>query len=506
MPYRLFSETGLEIARTLGAIIYANPFKAERLELNKRFFELIRDQGFAGEPMAVADGKPRNLNIESYIEVSQHLVKEALAKLRSGSGKKVDAEHLKVYEHLVYFYLFHWVLEDMDAYILRCLEYPLDNRRWDAFGLLEKKYRECFAPFASVLSPAYDVDVFASFCFQIRRTYYHTFHTLKGNSARLNRMRARVWDSVFTHDMRRYIRSLYDRMSDIYTLICGPSGSGKEVVARCIGLSRYIPFDREQMRFERNFTESFHAINLSALSATLIESELFGHKKGAFTGALADKIGYFESSGTYGTVFLDEIGDTDPLVQVKLLRVLQTRQFQRLGDTRTLAFQGKVMAATNVDLIKAMEKGSFREDLYYRLCADQIRTPSLREILQDEPDELNILLNYVCMKFAGEEEGKRLEAECQDWIRRHMPASYEWPGNFRELEQCVRNIMIHGEYIPHRREGADGNEWDRIRSGALSMDELIGYYVRQEYARTPSLAEVGMRLKVDPRTVKKYLG
>lgn len=505
MPDRLFSAAELEIAETLGGLIYANPFKSERLELNRRFFELIRDQGFGYEPMAVADGKPRNLNIESYIAVSRHLLTKAVARHRKEVGKPVDARHLRVYENLVYVYLFHWILEEMDHYIRRCLDHPLDNRRWEAYASLEREFREWFGPFEGVLNPDYEVEVFAGFCFQIRRAYYHAFHTLKGNSVCLNRMRARVWDSVFTHDMRRYIRSLYNRMSDIYTLICGPSGSGKEVVARCIGLSRYIPFDREQMRFERNFTESFHAINLSALSPTLIESELFGHKKGAFTGALSDKVGYFESSGTYGTVFLDEIGDTDPLVQVKLLRVLQTRQFQRLGDTRTLGFQGKVMAATNVDLVEAMKKGTFREDLYYRLCADQIRTPSLKEILQDEADEINILLKYVCGKFAGQEEGERLESECREWIHRHMPASYEWPGNFRELEQCVRNIMIHGEYNPHRKDEGTGDEWDRIRGGGLTLDELIGFYVRQEYSRTPSLVEVGLRLKVDPRTVKKYL-
>ncbi len=448
----LFSPSELGIANTLNAMIYANPFRAKRHELDATFFDLVDTKDFDFDVEPVVDALSRNTYIQSYVHVAEILLNKALLRYRNASSKGLPASQFAAYEHLVYFYLFHWSLPMIDEYIRECLEYPSQNPKWITFRELEDKYRLYFEPLSASFSPAYPIEDFASFCFQFRRAFFHTFNTLKGNSSVLNELRARVWDSIFTHDMRRYIRSLYDRMSDIYTLICGPSGSGKEVVARCIGLSRYIPFDSRALKFERNFTESFHAINLSALSSTLIESELFGHKKGAFTGALADKIGYFESSGTFGTVFMDEIGDTDPLVQVKLLRVLQTRQFQRLGDTQALPFRGKVMAATNVDLLEAIEAGNFREDFYYRLCADQIRTPSLREILDDSPDEIEFLLGYICRKFVGVEEGEGLKKECLLWIRKNMPANYEWHGNFRELEQCVRNVMVHGEYVPHHRK------------------------------------------------------
>ena len=127
--------------------------------------------------------------------------------------------------------------------------------------------------------------LFACF-FQIRRAFDLIFRHIIGASRPAANLRATVWQSIFTHDMRRYRRSLYRRMHDVTTLVTGPSGTGKELVARAIGLSRYIPFDPDREMFVADLDGSFHALNLSALSPTLIESELFGHRKGAFTGAL----------------------------------------------------------------------------------------------------------------------------------------------------------------------------------------------------------------------------
>lgn len=147
--------------------------------------------------------------------------------------------------------------------------------------------------------------------------------------------------------MRRYRRTSYQQMGDFATLIIGPTGSGKELVARAIGLSRYIPFNAASLKFEHDFSETFFPINLSALPSTLVESELFGHRRGAFTGALEHRKGWLEVCPPVGTVFLDEIGELDSLVQVKLLRVLQTRTFNRLGATDTITFRGKIVAATH---------------------------------------------------------------------------------------------------------------------------------------------------------------
>src|SRR2546429_7883924 len=174
------------------------------------------------------------------------------------------------------------------------------------------------------------------------------------------RLRAAVWQSIFTHDIRRYQRTLYERMGDFTTLITGPSGTGKELVARAVGLSRYVPFDPKTSTFAEDFAGSFYAINLSALPPTLIESELFGHRRGAFTGALQDRRGWLEVCPPRGTVFLDEIGDLDASIQVKLLRGIQTRTFQPLGDTQDRHLHGKLIAETNRLLSTAILGGSFR--------------------------------------------------------------------------------------------------------------------------------------------------
>jgi transcriptional regulator with GAF, ATPase, and Fis domain len=140
---------------------------------------------------------------------------------------------------------------------------------------------------------------------------------------------AAAWQSIFTHNMQRYRKNLYERMGDITTLIIGPSGTGKELVARAIGLSRYVPFDPKRKAFASNFSTGFHALNLSALPSTLIESELFGHRRGAFTGALEDRRGWLDVCESWGSVFLDEVGDLDQSVQVNCSGYFSHEPFRR---------------------------------------------------------------------------------------------------------------------------------------------------------------------------------
>ena len=244
--------------------------------------------------------------------------------------------------------------------------------------------------------------IFAGF-FQVRRAFHHIFDYIVGQSMPTARVRGAVWQSIFTHDLRRYRRSLYNRMSDIATLISGPSGTGKELVARAVGLSRYIPFDEKKVCFTDDFRGSFHAVNISALSPTLIESELFGHAKGSFTGAIADRAGWLEQCKPLGTVFMDEIGELDPSIQVKMLRVVQSRTFRASAKRRMRPFHGKLIAATNRNLADEMRTGRFREDLYYRLCSDLITTTPLREQLADAPEDLHNLVLFAAERIAGDD-------------------------------------------------------------------------------------------------------
>src|SRR5271170_1491941 len=151
-------------------------------------------------------------------------------------------------------------------------------------------------------------------------------------------------------------------MGEFPTLITGSSGTGKELIARAIAGARYVPFDPERMEFADAPGESFLPINIAALSPALIESELFGHRRGSFTGAIGDRKGWLETCPATGSVFLDELGDLDLTIQVKLLRVIETRTFHPVGGVETRQFQGKLIAATNRDLASDIRKAAFRED------------------------------------------------------------------------------------------------------------------------------------------------
>ena len=281
---------------------------------------------------------------------------------------------------------------------------------------------------------------------QVSRAFIHIFDNILGDSSPSVRLRRQVWESIFTNDLRRYRRTLFDRMGTLPTLVTGPSGTGKELVARAIGLSQYISFDEKHQRFDAS-ADRFYALNLSALSPSLIESELFGHRKGAFTGAIADRIGWLGLCDAQGAVFLDEIGELDLTLQVKLLRVVQNRRFSRLGDSSECTFAGKLIGATNRDLGEAMRQGTFREDLYYRLCADRIVTPGLREQLDERPEDLSAFALYIARRLAGED-APLLAEQSVEWILSNLGADYPWRGNIRELEQCISSILIRGEYVP----------------------------------------------------------
>lgn len=210
--------------------------------------------------------------------------------------------------------------------------------------------------------------------------------------------------------------------SDTTVLIQGESGTGKELVASAI--------HQKSLRQGKPFI----VINCSAYPATLLESELFGHEKGAFTGAIRQKIGRFEQAHS-GTVFLDEIGEIPPSSQIKLLRVLQTQKFERIGGEQTLAVDVRILAATNKNLLQAVKDGNFREDLYYRLNVIPINLPPLRKRRNDIP----LQARYFMRRFAAEQ-GKDITEISSDAMR--LLLNYSWPGNVRELENCIEHAVV----------------------------------------------------------------
>jgi PAS domain S-box-containing protein len=220
------------------------------------------------------------------------------------------------------------------------------------------------------------------------------------------------------------IYSLIDLLADVETtvLITGSSGTGKELVAEALHY--------KGSRAEKPLVK----VNCSALTESLLESELFGHVRGAFTGAVRDKIGRFQLADG-GTIFLDEISDISPKIQVELLRVLQEKEFERVGDSTTIKVDVRVIAATNQDLSQKVREGKFREDLYYRLNVMKINLPSLRERREDIP----LLVEHFIRKFNAKF-GKDIVSVSKDVEKIFM--DYEWPGNIRELEHTIEHAFI----------------------------------------------------------------
>jgi two-component system response regulator PilR (NtrC family) len=230
------------------------------------------------------------------------------------------------------------------------------------------------------------------------------------------------------------IKKVADTKSNV--LICGESGTGKELVARAI----HANSARARMPFV--------PVNCSALPETLLESELFGYMKGAFTGATTNKAGLFEVANS-GSIFLDEIGETTPAIQVKLLRVLQEREFRRVGGTQDVKVDVRVIAATNRDLEKAVAEGAFREDLYYRLDVIPITLPPLRQRTEDIP----LLAQHFLQKFAraGGKAAPTLSPEAEKLLM-----TYEWKGNVRELENLIERAVAFGGSATIKEEDVAG--------------------------------------------------
>ncbi|MFA6959785.1 MAG: sigma 54-interacting transcriptional regulator [Opitutaceae bacterium] len=502
----LFTVSEREFFEGVARINETNPFLPERVEgeraaLGGEFVEA----GAEWNKLPPAESEHPN-HVRLTERAGKVIEQVRLRWPRDGRVPKADAA---VYEELAGFWLYQTYALRFD----RVIRDALAGRggeggvRVDFYPAFKADVERCLAlPGLTLLDTQPTAHLFAC-AFQIRRAFHHIFRSLTGGSAPMARLRAAIWQSVFTHDLKRYRRVLHARMGDFATLVTGPSGTGKELVARAIALSRYLPFDPRRGGFTNDFsTAAFFPLNLSALSPTLIESELFGHRRGAFTGALADREGWMETCPATGSVFLDEIGDVGAGIQVKLLRVLQSRTFQRLGDTETRTFNGKIIAATNRDLAVEIREGRFREDFYYRLCSDLIHTPSLREQLDDAPGELAVLVGYVAGRLLGEEEGPVFARETVGWIGKNLGAAYAWPGNFRELEQCMRNLLVRGSYRPTVLADSAGTDWNSVLAdGRMTAEEVLRRYTRQVHGQAGSVEETARRLDLDRRTVKARL-
>jgi NtrC-family two-component system response regulator AlgB len=325
-----------------------------------------------------------------------------------------------------------------------------------------------------------------------------------------------VADKVFEHNrLQKEVRQLRNRLAEISpspiitrnpivsqqlelarqvadsmlsVLIEGESGTGKELAALYI--------HSQSLRRDGPFVK----VNCAALAENLLESELFGHARGAFTGAIKDRAGRFEAANG-GTIFLDEIAEIPTGIQVKLLRFLQSREFERVGENVTRKVDVRVIAATNRRLQDSLQEGSFREDLFYRLNAVRLTMPPLR----DRPEDILLLIQHFLKKFSAGSPEKEVSPDALKLL-----TSYRWPGNVRELENVVERavILAQAETIMPGHLPKELREQDENLAGLLSLEEIERQHIARVLRVAKDLEEASRMLGIDPATLwrkrKKY--
>ncbi len=489
MKKSVFNQHELTVAEALVGLIDTNPFTAKRKILEQQALgDLYVDNN------AAWGNNSNNPNQNPVRALTYKILFELQSRLKQ--VKKISTTDAHIYQELCMSQLFYSVADIFYAQL---------NTGWngtgevDCYTVFVETYQQLYhVNFRDQLNPPEITHVFAV-CYQNSRAFNAIYENIFGSSAEIVRLRSEIWQSIFTHKMCRYRESRYLVMNDVTTLITGPSGTGKELVAKAIAYARYIPFNSKTKQFVEAYKETFFPVHLSALSANLIESELFGHSKGAFTGALQNRVGRLESCSEYGTVFLDEIGEICENVQVKMLRVLQERSFQKLGENLDRKFKGKIIAATNRDLQEHIKLGQFRQDFYYRLCSDIIKTPSLCEQIENQ-NQLHQLIHFLCKKIVASNEVDQLADETLAVITETLGLQYSWPGNVRELEQCIRNVFIRGSYKPFENSS---DLLAIVKSATITANELLNLYCKQVYKRTGSYVKTAEITGLDRRTVKK---
>jgi len=470
----------------IAGLVFVNPFSSERRRI---------ESGILG-PVSQTLPFPRRL------AMIHEKTGQAFAALTGGAPfdiRKFPGRSRQVLTLAWLFHLYHRFLERIVAHI-REQEQAGDRPLQAGFA------RDAAEALERAGFDERETGHFIGLLFQAARAFYFIDTLILGQCPSIGRLREMLWNNIFTANPKWYFQHLNGRMEDFSTLILGETGSGKTLVASIIGRSGFIPFDMATKRFSESFTAAFQAINLAQFPPGLLESGLFGHKKGAFTGAVSDYAGIFARCSRHGAVFIDEIGDIDVPTQVKLLNVLQERIFSPIGSGEKKRFSGRVIAATHRDVPALLESGTFRRDLYYRLCSDVIVVPSLQQRIEENPQELTFMVRRLLPKILHDPD-EALAAEIESIILASLPESYPWRGNIRELEQCIRQICIRGACDLRNTPGYEGRPpvpEDYFRRQP-SLRALIGDYCRYLYRRHGSYEGVARAAGIDRRTAKRYI-
>jgi len=411
-------------------------------------------------------------------------------------GRK-SGEDLDLYHYGKLFEMFHRYLVPFDTLIANQIKQgDVSCTVTFAGEILQELHAAGFAEHQSVR--------YLALFYQMRRAFYF-INSIAGQSRPVLDLKKALWNNIFTGDLELYDDYLWNRMEDFSTMLLGETGTGKGLAASAIGRSGYVPFDEKKNVFKESFAKSFVSINLSQFPVQLIESELFGHRKGAFTGAVEAHRGIFSRCSAHGAIFIDEIGDVSIPVQIKLLQVLQERIFTPVGSHHREKFRGRVIAATNRPLSQLRREGKFREDFYYRLCSDVIEVPPLRSRLQDNPDELRTILSFTVERIIGRPSARLVE-KIAFKLDKEVPEQYQWPGNIRELEQCVRQILLNGSYSWNMGDSTCEHPLlADMENGSVTAAQLLAGYCGRLYEKHGSYEAVAKITDLDRRTVRKHV-
>ncbi len=485
-PTLKLSVANREFFSMVARAAFTNPFSQERMDVDRQII---------GAAQAISRDELVSRTIAQVEKRVHNLMAEGKADLRRYLG-----EDREIVRTVVLFDVYHRFRFEFDALILRQIESG-DTPCQVPFA------RDVFSSLAAQGISDDDARRYFAIFYQIRRAFFFIENGLTGLAPSMDALRLHLWDNVFTSDITWYENHLWNRMEDFSTLLLGETGTGKGAAASAIGRSGFIPFDERKQCFSESFTRNFISLNLSQYPESLLESELFGHKKGAFTGAIENHEGIFARCTPHGSIFLDEIGDVSIPVQIKLLQILQERTFSPVGSHDRVRFHGRVIAATHKPLDEMRQHGLFRDDFYYRLCSDIITVPPLRQRLQEEPRELELLVAGILTRMIGTD-GKSMVGLVCEIINKDVRHDYPWEGNVRELEQAVRRIILTRHYVGDRRVAPINLReqlFAGIESGTKDAQTLLAEYCCLLYRQHGTFEEVARRTGLDRRTVKKYI-
>ncbi len=488
MPKITLTQSDCSFFELVADAAFTNPFSVKRTQIDRQIAGLTGQSA----PQPIVDAMLDKVR-SKLREIEQKVSPDIL------TIQHLASEHQELIKYVFLFDIFHQFAPDFDTLIRRQEKHPEKTIPIPfASNALEQFRLRGFEPQQAAR--------YLALFYQIRRAFYFIQQGLIGKSDCMRSLRTSLWNNIFTYDIRGYEQFLWDRMEDFATLLEGPTGSGKGAAAAAIGKSCFIPFDLTSGTFQNSFVQLFVGANLSQYAPSLLESELFGHARGAFTGAISEHEGLFGLCRPHGTIFLDEIGEISPQVQVTLLKVLEERTYTPVGSHKTKRFSGRVIAATNRPLAQLREQGIFREDFYYRLCADCIEVPSLAQRVQENPQELVELVEHFTRVITGQDAPSLCE-KVINVIQNRLGKDYLWPGNVRELTQCIRRVILKDDYQPITTQKTyhESDIADCLKNSKYSAENIISIYLKTLYKNNPSYQDVARIAGINWRTVKKYI-